>query len=173
MITVISATNRENSNTKIVSEACVQLLEKQGVESTIFSLRDFSLDRGEKNEYGTIPESFKQIFSTYIDSVDRFIFVLPEYNGSFPGIAKLFLDILPPSIWEGKKSALIGVASGRAGNIRGLDHFGAILNYLKVEVLSSKIPLSSIHDHINDQGKLDSPEYLPLLEGQIKKFLDI
>ena len=129
------------------------------------------MEFGLPKDYGAIPESFKQDFAAYIEPVDRFIFVIPEYNGSFPGIAKLFLDTLPPSIWDGKKAALVGVASGRAGNLRGLDHFAAVLNYLKVEVLSKKIPLSSIHDNIDKRGKISSQEYLTLLDQQISSLI--
>ncbi|MCH2216216.1 MAG: NAD(P)H-dependent oxidoreductase [Flavobacteriales bacterium] len=167
MITVISSTNRVDSNSKIVSKNLIHLIEKQGFDSGLLCLEDLPREFGLPNAYGVIPESFKQDCSTYIETVDRFIFVIPEYNGSFPGVVKLFLDTLPPEIWEGKKAALVGVASGRAGNLRGLDHFTAVLNYLKVEVLSKKIPLSSIHECIDERGKISSQEYLTLLAQQI------
>lgn len=103
--------------------------------------------------------------------MDRFVFVIPEYNGSYPGIAKLFLDTINPAIWEGKKAALVGVATGRAGNLRGMDHLTAVLNYLKMEVYSQKIPLSSVHQHLNESGTIALTEYSELLKKQIEGFL--
>jgi NAD(P)H-dependent FMN reductase len=171
MITIFSATNRDDSNTKLVSVNYKKIAENQGVDSQIYSFQSLPTDFGLPVDYGTIPESFKQIYEEFIAPVERFIFVLPEYNGSYPGIAKVFLDTLPPSIWEGKKAALVGVATGRAGNLRGMDHFAAVLNYLKVEVYSKKIPLSSIHKSVDEKGNIASQEYIELLENQLSTFL--
>lgn len=171
MITVFSATNRIDSNTEIVANNYRKLLEDQGEDAVVYSFKDLPATFFQAEGYGTRPESFSQVLNDYILPVPRFVFVIPEYNGSYPGIAKLFLDTLDPKIWEGKKAALVGVATGRAGNLRGLDHLAAVLNYLKMEVYSQKIPLSSVHEHLNDEGKLSFVEYSDLLKNQINGFL--
>ena len=42
-----------------------------------------------------------------VTKTDKFIFVIPEYNGSFPGVLKVFIDAcsFPESFYE-KKAAL-------------------------------------------------------------------
>src|SRR5690606_4596895 len=56
------------------------------------------------------------------ETADNFIIVMPEYNGSFPGVLKLVIDSCNPEIFKHKSFALVGVSSGRAGNLRGMDH---------------------------------------------------
>jgi NAD(P)H-dependent FMN reductase len=171
MITIFSATNRSDSNTELVAKNYKKLTEYQGIEAQVYSFRDLPKDFLLAENYGDSPESFSQVLKEMILPVDRFVFVIPEYNGSYPGITKLFLDTIKPSVWQGKKAALVGVATGRAGNLRGMDHLAAVLNYLKMEVYSQKIPLSSVHQHLNESGEIAFEEYNDLLSKQINGFL--
>jgi NAD(P)H-dependent FMN reductase len=171
MITIFCATNRPDSNTKRIAKNYQKLVEGQGSEAKVYSFEDLPSDFMLAENYGESPKSFSQVMKEMIEPVDRFVFVVPEYNGSYPGITKLFLDTIKPSTWQGKKAALVGVASGRAGNLRGMDHLAAVLNYLKMEVYSQKIPLSSIHKHLNESGIIITEEYNDLLNEQIKEFL--
>lgn len=166
MITIFSCTDRSESNSKIIAEIALFESENQGLEAQVYSLKDLPSNFFKDAGYGEPPESFKEVLNTYIRPVKQFLFVVPEYNGSYPGVLKYFLDTIHPSEWEGKKACLIGIASGRAGNLRGLDHLTAVLNYLKIEVYSQKPSLSSIHKYLN-QGKLENDEYRELIQKQI------
>lgn len=170
MITIFCATNRADSNTKLIAENYQKLVEDQGFDAKIYSFEDLPADFVLAKNYGESPESFSHVMKDLIEPVDRFVFIIPEYNGSYPGITKLFLDTIKPSTWKGKKAALVGVATGRAGNLRGMDHLAAVLNYLKMEVYSNKIPLSSVHEHLYESGILAFDEYNELLTQQIKGF---
>lgn len=170
MTTVIAATDRRDSNTLNVALQYAESLEKQGREVNILSLTDLPSDFFTEGRYGTPPPSFEQVLHKSVASASHFIFVVPEYNGSFPGVLKFFLDIVPPGIWAGKKAALAGVATGRAGNLRGLDHLTAVLHYLRVEVFHQKPYFSSIHLHLDADSKLADEEYKSLMEIQIKSF---
>jgi len=99
------------------------------------------------------------------------LFVVPEYNGGFPGVLKYFIDIIHPKVWAGKIAGLVGVATGRSGNLRGIDHLTGILHYLKVEVIYQKPYLSSIHLHMNTDHEVTNPEYLELMEQEMKALL--
>ena len=66
----------------------------------------------------------------------------------------------------------MGVATGRAGNLRGMDHLTALFHHLKAEVLSSKPKLSQVHKLLNVQGEIEHPETVKLLEDQIDRFLN-
>ncbi len=166
MITIFSCTDRAESNSKIIAEIALFEAENQGLEAQVYSLKDLPGNFFKDAGYGDPPESFKEVLNTYIRPVKQFLFIVPEYNGSYPGVLKYFLDTIHPSEWEGKKACLIGIATGRAGNLRGLDHLTAVLNYLKMEVYSQKPSLSSIHKHLN-KGKLENDEYRELVQKQI------
>ncbi|HET8962781.1 MAG TPA: NAD(P)H-dependent oxidoreductase, partial [Chitinophagales bacterium] len=141
MITVISATNRSHSNTEKIARFYVQLMEKQGVVPKLFSLEQLSPDMEFIDLYGKHSLKFQQLLDEYIIPAEKFVFIVPEYNGSFPGILKLFIDAVHPDLNRGKKSALVGVSAGRAGNLRGLDHLTGVLHYLGIHVHPNKIPV--------------------------------
>lgn len=170
MMTIICGTNRPNSNSARVVKIYAEQARKQGVEAQVYNLEDLPSDFFNADAYGTPPPSFSQVLNNLIQPVSHFVFVVPEYNGSFPGILKLFLDTIHPKTWDGKKAALIGLASGRAGNLRGLDHLLGVLHYLKVEVYSQKPLLSSIHQYLTEGGELNNEEYLGLINSQIESF---
>jgi NAD(P)H-dependent FMN reductase len=50
---------------------------------------------------------------------------------------------------------LIGVSTGRAGNLRGMEHLTGMLNYLNMHVHPEKLPVSSVQDLIDDELKID------------------
>ena len=98
--------------------------------------------------------------------------MIPEYNGGIPGIFKLMMDASDITrCWWGKKACLTGVAAGRSGNLRGLDTLTNYLNYLKVDVLKNKIPVSRVHTLIED-NKLIDQETIAILQSQLDEFLD-
>lgn len=171
MITIVCGTNRPDSNSAKIAEVYVDIAKKQGFEAGVLSMSDLPEDFLDANRYGTTPDSFTQILNNLIEPVSHFVFIVPEYNGSFPGILKVFLDTIPPGVWEGKKAALVGVASGRAGNLRGVDHLLGVLHYLKVEVYSQKPLLSSIHQFLGEDGKLLNEEYLSQMNDQVSRLM--
>ena len=103
---------------------------------------------------------------------EKFVFIMPEYNGSFPGILKLMMDNTDiRKCWWYKKAAIVGLADGRGGNLRGIDHFTGILHYLKMNVLYNKLPLSRINEEVSSDGKWLKPATESAIKYQIEEFL--
>lgn len=171
MITIISATNRPNSNTQKVALFYAQLMEKQGLVPKLFSLEQLSPDTKFIDLYGKQSDTFQQLLEEYIIPAEKFVFIVPEYNGSFPGILKLFIDAIHPDINRNKKAALVGVSSGRAGNLRGMDHLTGVLHYLGIHVHPNKLPISSVLGLLDEQGKIKDEGTIKALDKQIKEFI--
>ena len=74
-------------------------------------------------------------------------------TGHIP-ISKVAESITPILIKE-KKAALSGVASGRAGNLRGIDHLTGILHHVGTTVMPQSLPLSSIASLCDDNGEIN------------------
>ncbi len=170
-IIVLSCTNRLNSYTREVSNLYMNLLSSKGIDCELFSFESLPSDFIVSDTYGKRSFEFEKTINSVIHPNGKFIFVMPEYNGSFPGVLKLFLDAVPPREWTGKKACLVGVSSGRAGNLRGMEHLTGILNYLKMHVYYNKLPISQIDKMINLDGQLMQPEQLNVCESQIDGFL--
>ena len=171
MITIISATNRPDSNTYKIASTYSQLLDKQGVASKVFSLEQLTPDMQFIDLYGKQSEKFQQLLQEYIIPAEKFVFIVPEYNGSFPGILKLFIDAIHPDVNRGKKAVLVGVSSGRAGNLRGLDHLTGVLNYIGIHVHPNKLPISVVLTLLDEQGKIKDENTIKALEKQVGDFL--
>lgn len=171
MITIVSGTNRKNSKTLILSEFYQKLFSKKNIASTLFSLTELPSDLINTDLYGKRSKEFEPIQNLVFQS-EKFLFVIPEYNGSFPGVLKTFIDCCKfPESFSGKKAALTGVSTGRYGNIRGVDHFTGICNYIGLQVLPLKLHISHIAQDINAQGEITNPETLKFIEEQIDQFI--
>lgn len=104
-----------------------------------------------------------------IQSCDKFVFVVPEYNGSFPGVFKAFVDGLKyPASFKDKKCALVGISSGTQGGALALSHLTDIFNYLGMNVLALKVRIPRIEACLKD-GKITDSFSLELLDMQVEQ----
>ena len=117
MITIICTTNRSPSRSKVLAEFYQGLLTAADQESTIMDLADLPGDFTSTALYdkaGTNPE-FNKLMDQ-VQNCQKFVFIVPEYNGSFPGVFKAFVDGLKwPASFKDKKCALVGISSGTQG----------------------------------------------------------
>jgi chromate reductase, NAD(P)H dehydrogenase (quinone) len=164
MITIISATNRADSNTKKIALIYQQTIAALGGEAQILDLVTLQTT--------TRDEAFNQLEAELLIPTTKYILISPEYNGTFTGILKLLIDISDVrKVWHGKKAMLVGVATGRAGNLRGMDQLTNVMNHLKVNVLANKVPLSSVQNELDTNGQLINETTKAVVENQIKEFL--
>jgi chromate reductase len=170
-ITIISATNRLDSNTEKVANYYKTALKTKGIDVELFSLKDLPETVLHTDLYGKRSEGFQKIIDKYIDTQSKFIFITPEYNGSFAGVLKVFLDAIPPRMWTENKACLVGVSTGRAGNLRGMEHLTNILNYLKVNVYHNKLPISRVDTLLDANGFLSDSETQKVIDSQLDGFL--
>jgi NAD(P)H-dependent FMN reductase len=165
MYTIISGTNRLNSKTLYIAKLYQQLLTQKGQDVRLLSLE--GLNVLVRNPV------FEEIERELLIPTPRFIFISPEYNGSIPGVLKCMFDISDiDKVWRGKKALLTGVSSGRAGNLRGMEHLTGILNYMKVTVHHNKLPISVVHTLLNANGEVEDLITLNTINTQLDEFLE-
>lgn len=164
MITVISGTNREDSMTLRVAALYTKLLQERTSDVHLLSLE--GLNVWEKGK------DLKATEQRLLIPSKKFAIIMPEYNGSFPGILKTMIDNSDiKKCWWHKKAMLTGVADGRAGNLRGMEHMTNILHYMKMNVLYNKVPISRINEEIDKDGNLLKKETFAVISNQIDEFL--
>lgn len=150
MITIISGTNRKDSFTESVSHVLASFLLQKGENAQVLALHQLPADFLFSDLYDHRTEEFNSILDQFVKPVDKFIFVAPEYNGSYPGVLKVFLEAMSPKTWTDKKALIVGVSDGHAGNLRGQEHLTGVLHYLKMHVHYNKPKLSSIERIMNE-----------------------
>lgn len=154
MITIIGTTNRPDSNTSKVADIYLKHLTGLGQDAQVLDLKNVEAQWIQDSNYGMNSPEFEEVVSKFIRGASKLIFVVPEYNGGFPGYLKFFMDACDYGDFKGKKVALMGLASGRSGNVRGLDHLTGILHYLGSEVYSKKVYLSQVNHSLTPEGEL-------------------
>ena len=164
MYTIISGTNRVGSHTEKVAKEYQRLLAEKNIDAPVISLKHLNvLDRS--------PE-IKTLEKDFLIPTKKFIFIVPEYNGSYPGVLKSLIDNSDiKKAWHFKKALLTGVATGRAGNLRGMDHLADVLHYLKMNVHYNKLPISVIDKVMDENGHFSDPT-LDVVNEQISDFID-
>ena len=74
-------------------------------------------------------------------------------------------------MWTENKACLVGVSTGRAGNLRGMDDLTNILNYLKINVYHNKLPISRVDTLLDAKGNLTDTETQKVIDIQLEGFL--
>lgn len=162
MITIICGTNRPNSETAKFSKKYFELFKAKGVEVKLLELEKIPHDWFFADMYDSKKQAanIATVQEEYIFPATKFLIVSPEYNGSFPGVLKLFIDAISineyPRNFKNKKAALSGIASGRAGNLRGMDHLTGVLHHVGTTVMPQNLPISSIGSLQNEAGEIDA-----------------
>ncbi len=177
MVTVISGTNRKANQSLILAQHAILAFQKGGLHPVkLLDLQELEGPLLIQGSYSPEDQSaqVKSIQDSLVIPADKFYFVVPEYNGSFPGILKFFLDACSvremKASFAGKKAAILGVSSGRAGNLRGMDHLTGILNYLNVTVMPNRLPVSQVSGLI-EENQLDDERTRQLVSDHILDFL--
>lgn len=172
MIVVINGTNHSQNKSKIFATYLYHQLEKKATEPVKYlSLADIPHDYFFADMYQQQADSIVKIQDEYLLPATKFMIISPEYNGGIPGALKLFLDACSvrhySQTFSGKKAALVGTATGRAGNLRGMDQLAQILNHVGTIVMPNKLPISSISALMNSEGEIISKPTKKRLEQQV------
>lgn len=171
MITIVASTNRPGSSTLKVANYYRQQLAKRGIDANVLSLTQLPANIIASDLYGNRSEAFEPIQQLVTDT-EQFIFIIPEYNGSFPGVLKVFIDAcnFPESFFD-KKAALVGISSGKYGNIRGVEHFTGVCHYINLHVHPMRLHIPAIHKDIDAEGNLQSEETIKFINQQLDRFI--
>jgi NAD(P)H-dependent FMN reductase len=82
------------------------------------------------------------------------IWIVPEWNGSFPHTFKKLIDDSGyPSAFEGVEVLLIGTSDSTFGNLVGITHLQHILQWCGAHVFDKRVCLPFLRESI-DSGKI-------------------
>ena len=172
-IVIVIGTNRNESVSGQIAIYYQQILTEMGQHATILDLKDLPGDFISTALYDNAGKNAEfNPFRQLMLKADKYVFIVPEYNGSFPGVLKAFIDGLQyPDSFKNKKGALVGLSSGNQGAGLALSHLTDILNYCGTHVLALKVKLAFIDKHFND-GTLQNKLYRELLEMQARDLIN-
>lgn len=168
MITIIVGTNRPDSRARRIANLYADLLRELQAEHQILDLVELPADVSVSALYanaGRNPD-FNRL-ADQASAADKLVFVVPEYNCSFPGVLKTFIDGLPyKGGIRGKKAAVVGLGTGAQGGLLALSHLTDVLMYLNTTVVPARVRLPFIDQHLTAEGQLTNELYAQLLREQ-------
>ncbi len=169
---IISSTDRPASKSLEVSNYILSLYQKEGIETSIASLEDFPMQDVVGGRYGDDIPSIKE-FRDPILNADALLFVIPEYNGGFPGVLKVFIDYLPfPGAFEHLPMAFVGVAAGAFGALRAVEQFQMVANYRNSIQFPERVFINRVSSEFDPEAGLKNEFQQKLLEAQTRNFID-
>jgi NAD(P)H-dependent FMN reductase len=81
---------------------------------------------------------------------DLQIWVVPEWNGSFPYVFKRIIDDSEyPSHFDGKEIMLIGTSESTFGNLIGITHLEHILQWVGARVFEKRVCFPNMSSMLN------------------------
>jgi len=177
-ILIVSGTNREGSMSLRVAQKMAPLIEAAGGTPRVLDLRELPADIFQPTAYGKgRPASFDPFQQAVLDA-DGILFIVPEYNGSYPGVLKYFIDMWSyPDSFEGRCVAYIGLSAGPWGALRSVEHLQGVMGYRNAWQFNERVFIPSIFQRWGWEdgsiGKLNEKEYSieELLESQARNFV--
>lgn len=170
MIEIVSGTDRANSNSLQVARFVVELYREHGASADLLDLTQVNFQDAVGGGYFGGPKGDIKSAVSRMTKADGILFVVPEYNGSYPGILKLFIDYWKyPDTFEARPVAFIGLG-GRWGGLRPVEHLQQVFGYRNGYVFPQRLFLSNVKDVLKD-GRIVDPMMQDLLKTQTRDFL--
>lgn len=170
-IAIVSGTDRPNSKAMVVSTYLASAYNEAGASASIVDLQSFPLNAVVGGPYGKDIAEIKEFNQTVMDA-DGVVMVIPEYNGSFPGILKLFIDYLPfPSAFEKLPIAFIGESAGSFGALRAVEQLQMVAAYRNALLFPERVFINRVGKNFDPvSGPVDSLQN-ELMQKQVKNFI--
>jgi len=169
-IVVVPGTNRSGSLSRRLAGLVVDDYQELGHSTDLLDLADMGPEFLD-------PGAYKQPQQAITDMVQRFlaadgvVFIVPEYNGSFPGVAKLFIDMLPyPEGFEARPCAYIGLSAGQFKGLRAVEALMMVAGYRNAHNFPRRVFIGESFAQFDDDGELIDEKLAERLKQQAGGF---
>jgi chromate reductase len=155
---------RADSNSRKIAHLLADLAAADGQSCVVIDPRSLRLGiPHHPDDQGQAAEHANQLQSL-IKKAKSVVFVTPEYDGSYSAVTKVLIEHLGyPSSLSGKFISIIGVASGRIGADRAIEHLRGVMIHIGGIVLPNHLSIAEVHKLVAKDGSVD-PVFLKKLE---------
>jgi len=164
-LTIILGTGREGANSEKIASFVVEEAKNFGFGVEYIKIKDW-LD---KPWTGGMSEEKRNKLSEILNNSLGFIIVSPEYNHSFPGELKLFLDEFYEE-FNHKPVGICGVSIGKLGGARMIESLRLVLIEFMMIPLRNAVYFSNVQNF--EQEKENYKEFLKNLFEELKFYME-
>ena len=170
-ILIISGTNRPNSNALKIARTLEAHYQREAMPAELLSLEQLPREAFEPSAYATKPPAVVEMQNRVLAACGLHV-VTPEYNGSFPGVLKYFIDLLKfPESFENKPVAYVGEAMGIWGGMRAVEQLQMIFGYRHAHSFPVRVFIPGVAKLLDASGKLTDQAIEQRLAEQVKGFI--
>ena len=165
-IMIISGTNRANSNALRIAKIVLAHYQGAKIAAEIFNLEELPREVFDHTSYAKKPPAMQAIQQRVLDAVGLHV-VTPEYNGSFPGVLKYFIDMLKfPESFDRKPVAFVGEAAGVWGGLRAVEQLQMIFGYRNAHAFPDRVFIPAVNNKFDAAGKFTDADINERLKKQ-------
>lgn len=152
-VAVISGSASPNrTGAPIVEWIAEKLRDRDGIEVDVVDLQELALPFFDEPNLPRLQQYVHQHtkdWSARVAAADAFIFVTPEYNGSFPALLKNALDFLHKE-WHYKPAGVVTYGGGISAGLRGAQALRQILAALYMVPIQEAVMVPFVYEHLRD-----------------------
>ena len=154
-IAILVGSARQNSASRRAAVALATALQNHGYQPELIDPRaiDMSLPGLEASD------ALAKQLQAQIQNCRAVAMITPEYDGSVSSVMKLLIEHLGyPSVLKSKPCIILGVASGRIGALKAMEHLRSICDHIGAVVAPGSRTLAEVHRLFDEQGHLQDPQ---------------
>ena len=171
-IVVVPGTNRAGSLSLTLAKLVVADHQALGHSTDLLEMQ-LSAEFLLPNAYKEPAPGVKALVDRFL-AADGVVFVVPEYNGSYPGILKLFVDMLPyPQGFDRRPCAFIGLSAGQFQALRAVEHLQGVAGYRNAFLYPNRVFIGDSFKQFTPDGKLVDAKLAGRLSAQASGFAQI
>lgn len=162
-LVAVSGSVRRDGNTRRFLDLLIGLLEAHpGVTVDCIDPGEFALAFPGQEEAGALEKLLVQ----RVGRADGILLSTPEYHGSYSSVLKVLIDNMGyPSAMAGKPVALLGIATGRLGAVKALEHLRSVCSHIGAIVLPYPVSVAEAHNKLSDDGRCTDGDLQSLMEN--------
>src|SRR3984885_13536629 len=150
MIEIVAGTDRPGSRTLQVAKLISFFFLNLKLPCDILDLAQLPLHHMHGAGYDQTKMKDLQHSVTRVNQADGLVMVIPEYNGSFPGALKHFIDYWKfPTSFEGRPVAFVGLG-GRFGGLRAVEQMQQVFSYRNAFLFPNRVFLINVQNLLKD-----------------------
>jgi chromate reductase len=170
-ILIISGTNRPGSHALKIAHLLQAIYQRESAPAEILSLEQLPPEAFMPSVYLSKPPTVVDLQNRVLAASGLHL-VTPEYNGSFPGVLKYFIDLLKfPESFENKPVAYIGESAGIWGAIRSVEQLQMIFGYRHAHSFPERVFIPGVQKLWDAAGNMADAAMNERLVHQVKGFI--
>lgn len=171
-ISIISGSTRINRQSHKVSLHLNLLLKQSNHQVQLLDLAEYQFPVFEEVlvKHPNPPKGLQE-FATIVKQSDAFIFVSPEYNGSYSASLKNALEYLKENEFTKKVIGIASVSTGMMGGIRGAMQMQQLVLALMGYAMPQMLLVPQVQNKFDEEGIIMDEAYKPKVVGFLNEFL--